>query len=114
MTDAGPPSLCETGYRTMNENPAKGTESGTYVIGHFRQNDEIWPELDPSEGRTDNYITAAYDRTDNTFSLTYHPTRGAITTHHFTTSHATLALRDCGYSFDRISRILDQAVSEVS
>ena len=60
-------------------------------------------------GRDDDYITVDYDMLDGTYSLTYHPKACPVTTPCFTLTHAAIALRDAGYSFPQITKILDGA-----
>lgn len=63
-------------------------------------------------GRDDDYITVDYDALDGTYSLTYHPKACPVTTPCFTPAHAAIALRDAGYSFPQISKILELAYSD--
>lgn len=84
---------------------------GEYREVQFKSPEDIW--VDPeSPGREDQYITAVYDVADGTYSLTYHPMANDVTTNHFTQHHAVLALRDAGYSFPQIVKILETSYGE--
>lgn len=86
--------------------------SGEYRAVEFKSPADIWPVDTGDAGRDDQYITVKYDVTDGTYSLTYHPSLGEWTAHHFTAHHAVLALRDVGYSFPQISRLLEETYKE--
>lgn len=68
--------------------------------------DHVWTI---EQGCDDQYVTAQYDVADGTYSLTYHPRACPVTTPCFTPAHAAIALREAGYSFPQISKILDGA-----
>lgn len=85
--------------------------NGVYREVQFKSPEDAWPITD-DPGRQDKYITVDYDVADGTYTLTYHPNMGEWIARHFTQHHAVLALRDAGYSFPQITKILDSSYSE--